>query len=238
MRLNVYISKSGYCSRRKADLLIKNGKVTVDGMLIDKPFYEVGNNSNVCIDGNNISIKGYVYIVFNKPKGITTTCHDKFADKKIVDFFPENLKGIFPVGRLDKDTSGLIIVTNDGTLCYRVTHPKFQIEKEYKIIIDKVLSKRDIQKAINGINDAGELLKVKKITLFKESQFQSSYGIVVSEGKKRHLRRLLNSLGYYVIDLKRIRIGNLSIGQLKSGEYIFLEKEKIYHLLFTNQKLK
>ncbi|MCK9615461.1 MAG: rRNA pseudouridine synthase [Candidatus Omnitrophica bacterium] len=238
MRLNVYISKSGYCSRRKADLLIKESKVTVNGAIIDKPFYEVDKNSNVCVGGNNISIKDYVYIVFNKPKGVTTTCHDKFADKKIVDFFPEKFRGIFPVGRLDKDTSGLIILTNDGKLCYQVTHPKFQIEKEYKIILDKVLSKNDIQKAIKGISDTGELLKVKKINLFKESPFQSSYGVVISEGKKRHLRRLFNALGYYVIDLKRIRIGDLSIGNLKSGDYIFLEKEKIYHLLFANPKLK
>jgi len=238
MHLNVYISKSGYCSRRKADLLIKESRVTANGIIIDKPFYEVDKNSNVCVDGNNICIKDYVYIVFNKPKGVTTTCHDKFADKKIVDFFPEKFKGIFPVGRLDKDTSGLIILTNDGKLCYQVTHPKFQIEKEYKIILDKVLSKNDIQKAIKGINDTGELLKVKKINLFKESPFQSSYGVVVSEGKKRHLRRLFNALGYYVIDLKRIRIGDLSIGNLKSGDYIFLEKEKIYHLLFANPKLQ
>lgn len=238
MRLNVYISKSGYCSRRYADSLIKKGRVTVNGAIIDKPFYEVGNNSNVCVDGNSLNVKDHVYIIFNKPKGVTTTCRDKFADKKIVDFFPEKFKGIFPVGRLDKDTSGLIILTNDGKLCYQATHPKFQTEKEYKIILDKVLIKKDIQKATHGINDAGELLKVKKITLFRESPFQSSYGIVLSEGKKRHLRRLFNALGYYVIDLKRIRIGNLPLGDLKSGEYKFLTKEKIYHLLFVNQKLK
>jgi 23S rRNA pseudouridine2605 synthase len=238
MRLNVYISKSGYCSRRKADLLIKNGQVTVDGTIINKPFHEVGNNSNVCVGGSSINIKDYVYIVFNKPKGVTTTCYDKFADKKIVDFFPESFKGIFPVGRLDKDTSGLIILTNDGNLCYQATHPKFQIEKEYKIILDKALSKTDIQKATNGVRDDGELLKVKKITPFKESSFQSSYGIVISEGRKRHLRRLFNALGYFVIDLKRIRIGNLALCDLTSGGYKFLEKEKIYHLLFANQKLK
>jgi len=238
MRLNIYISKSGYCSRRKADLLIKNSKVTVDGAIINKPFHEVANNSNVCVDGSSINIKDYVYIVFNKPKGVTTTCHDKFADKKIVDFFPESFKGIFPVGRLDKDTSGLIILTNDGNLCYQATHPKFQIEKEYKIILDKALSKTDIEKATNGVRDDAELLKVKKITPFKESSFQSSYGIVISEGKKRHLRRLFNALGYFVIDLKRIRIGNLLLGDLTSGGYKFLEKEKIYHLLFANQKLK
>lgn len=238
MRLNVYISKSGYCSRRHADTLIKTGKVTVNGIVIDKPFCEVNNDACVCVDGSKVSLKSYVYIAFNKPKGVTTTCQDKFADKKIVDFFPENLKGIFPVGRLDKDTSGLILLTNDGNLCYRATHPKFQTEKEYRIILDKALSKKDIQKSINGVRNEGELLKVKTITLFKEGAFQSSYGVVISEGKKRHLRRLFNALGYFVIDLKRIRIGNLSLGNLKSGEYKFLEKEKIYHLLFANQKLK
>jgi len=238
MRLNVYISKSGYCSRRRADTLIKTGRVTVDGTVIDKPFHEVGENSKVCAEGNKITAKNQIYMAFNKPKGVTTTCQDKFAEKKIVDFFPENLKGIFPVGRLDKDTSGLIILTNDRDLCYKVTHPKFQTEKEYRIILDKKLQKKDMQKAKNGITDEGDLLKVKGITVFKEGDFQSSYGVVISEGKKRHLRRLFNALGYYVIDLKRIRIGGLGLSGIKSGEYKFLDKEKIYHLLFTNQKLK
>jgi 23S rRNA pseudouridine2605 synthase len=238
MHLNVYISKSGYCSRRKAQILIKDGKVKVDGVTVDKPFYEVNPASNVSIDGKVIKIKSLVYIVFNKPKGVTTTCHDKFANKKIIDFFPEELKGIFPVGRLDKDTSGLIILTNDGDLCYQTTHPKFQVEKEYKIILDKVLLKKDEHEAINGLKDAGEMLKVKKITPIKENPSQSSYRVAIHEGKKRHLRRLFNALGYFVIDLKRIRIGNLSLNNLESGKYNFFEKEKIYHLLFPNQKLK
>lgn len=238
MHLNVYISKSGYCSRRKAQLLIKESRVTVDGIAINKPFFEVPNNSKVCIDGKPISVKSAVYLIFNKPKGVTTTCSDKFADKKIIDFFPEAHTGIFPVGRLDKDTSGLIILTNDGDLCYRITHPKFQIEKEYKIILDKILAKKDMQKAISGVRDAADILKVKKITTIKEGPLQSSYLTVVNEGKKRHLRRLFNSLGYYVIDLKRVRIGGLILGDLKSSEHRFLDKEKIYHLLFANPKLK
>lgn len=238
MQLNVYISKSGYCSRRKAQSLIKQGRITVDGAVIDKPFYEVSNNSTVCVDGKPVKVKSAVYLIFNKPCGVITTCHDKFADKKIMDFFPETLTGIFPVGRLDKDTSGLIILTNDGDLCYRTTHPKFQIEKEYKIILDKILAKKDAQKAMSGVRDAADLLKVKKITAVKEDPHQSSYCVVISEGKKRHLRRLFNALGYFVIALKRIRIGGLAIGKLKSSEYGFLDKEKIYHLLFANQKLK
>lgn len=238
MRLNVYLSKSGYCSRRHADPLIKERKVSVDGTIVDKPFYEVKDKSRVYVEGKEITLKSYVYIAFNKPKGITTTCRDKFAEKKIIDFFPENLKGIFPVGRLDKDTSGLIILTNDGELCQRVTHPKFQTEKEYRIILDKSLQQKDIQKAITGIKDDGDILKIKAINLFKEEVFQSSYGVVISEGKKRHLRRLFNALGYYVIDLKRIRIGNLRLSGIKSGEYKFLDKKEIYHLLFANQKLQ
>ncbi len=238
MNLNLAISKSGYCSRRKADALIKAGKVAVDGKIIDKPYYRVLPKQKVYVDGQIISHKCRVYFIFNKPRGVISTRRDIFADKKVVDFFPESSRGIFPVGRLDKDTSGLIILTNDGDLCYRVTHPSFEIEKEYDAALNSELTSQDIEKAKKGILSEGELLKVKRIKIISNRNGRTFCHVVISEGKKRHLRRIFSNLGYFIVSLKRIRIGGLKLGELKSGEYKSLRQKEIYHLLFGSQRLK
>ncbi|MFA5270848.1 MAG: pseudouridine synthase [Candidatus Omnitrophota bacterium] len=238
MNLNVFISKSGYCSRRKADVLIKTSKVTVDGKIIDKPYYDVRQNQKVCVDGKDIIQKNQVYFIFNKPKGVVVTCRDIFADKKVTDFFPKEFNGIFPVGRLDKDTTGLIILTNDGDLCYRVTHPSFEVEKEYEALLNGTLSLSDIAKAKKGISDESELLKVKRINILKTDGNRTFCSVVVSEGKKRHLRRIFCALGYFVVALKRVRISNLKLGRLESGRYTSLPQKEIYHLLFGTERLK
>lgn len=235
MRLNIFLSQSGYCSRRKADQLIKKGRVSVDGALINKPFHEISSSAIVSINGEPVSLKKNIYIIFHKPKQVVTTCYDKFAKKNIIDFLPGNLKGVFPVGRLDKDSSGLIVLTNDGQLCYRVTHPKFQIEKEYELVLNRGLTTKDSAKAINGILNSGDKLKVKKILILKKEPCKTICRVITCEGKKRHLRRLFNTLGYNVISLKRVRIGKLVLDKLLPGKYRLIEKEKIYHLLFSNQ---
>ena len=238
MNLNVFISKSGYCSRRNADTLIKTKKVTVSGKIIDKPYYDVKQNEEVHIEGKNITQKRQVYFIFNKPKGVIATCRDIFADKKVTDFFPKELSGIFPVGRLDKNTTGLIILTNDGDLCHRATHPSFEVEKEYEAILNGVLSFSDIAKAKKGITDEGELLKVKKVNITKVYNNRTYCSVVISEGKKRHLRRIFSSLNYFMVSLKRVRIGNLKLGNLDNGQYKSLPQKEIYHLLFDDQRLK
>lgn len=238
MNLNIFISKSGYCSRRKADVLIKAGKVSVDGKMINKPYCDVNPNQKVYVDGANITQKERVYFIFNKPRSVISTCRDIFAEKKVIDFFPKQYHGIFPVGRLDKDTSGLIIITNDGDLCYRVTHPSFEIEKEYEANLNGKLTSQDIEKAKKGISLEGELLKVKRIKVIKIAQGRTFCSVVISEGKKRHLRRLFSALGYFVVSLKRVRIGNLLLGELKNGQYKSLTQKEIYHLLFGSKRLK
>ena len=130
MRLNLFIAKTGVASRRGADLLIKSGKVIVNGKKTQEPYLQVDKCDNVKVNGKAVTINEYVYFIFNKPCGVITTLRDRFADKKVIDFFPKEFKRIYPVGRLDKNSQGLIILTNDGDFCYRVTHPKFNLEKE------------------------------------------------------------------------------------------------------------
>ncbi len=238
MRLSLFIAKSGYASRRKADCLIKEGKVKVDGKKVVKPFLQVSNKNEVKVGGKALRLKEHIYILFNKPKGVTTTLSDKFALKKVIDFFPKKFftgsesafgrEGIYPVGRLDKQSCGLLILTNDGDFCYRLTHPKFSIEKEYLLELKGQLSFSDCQRAKNGLNLDGEFLKVKSIRELSSQNNKTLCKVVISEGKKRHLRRLFKALGFPVRELKRIRVGSLALGSLKTGKYKLIEGKKIY----------
>jgi len=251
MRLNLFIAKSGFISRRKADILIKEGKVEVGGRKIYEPFFQVKDGIEVKIEGKSISLKEYVYILFNKPRGVTTTVYDKFARKTVIDFLPEKIfsrktqvfgqsdcqyprgayfkkKGIYPVGRLDKDSCGLLILTNDGDLCYKLTHPKFSIEKEYLIILKGAVKPSDCKKAKRGIHQGGDHLKVADAVVLKQKENRSLCRVIVCEGKKRHLRRLFRGLGFGVDEIKRVRIGGVVLGRLESGKYKLIEKDKIY----------
>jgi pseudouridine synthase len=232
MRLNLYISKSGIASRRKADCLIKEGKARVNGKVVREPFFRLDSQDEVTVDGQTISLKKHVYLIFNKPEGVTTTLKDRFAESKITDFLPEGFEGAFPVGRLDKRSSGLLIITNDGDLCFNLTHPKFSIEKEYLLELKGLLSEAACRKALAGVADDGDFLKVNNIRILKKDQYDTFCRVVVCEGKKRHLRRLFKSLGFPVRNLQRIRLAGLLLGNLKPGQCRILSKEKISKLLF------
>lgn len=239
MRLNQYLAKSGIASRRKAEEIINNKKVTINGKYIDKPYYQVKTTDRVEVNNKEIKPAKNIYLLANKPKGVTTTCSDKFAKTTILDLIPKHIttslkkaneKRIYPVGRLDKNSTGLIILTNDGNFCYQITHPKFEIEKEYLIELSKPLTKSDHYKTKKGVLDKGELLKVKKTERIKGSLNKNLIRVIVTEGKKRHLRRLFNNLGYKVNSLKRVRIGNLKLNNLAEGEFkmIFFPDIKKY----------
>jgi len=228
MRLNLFIARSGYASRRKADYLIEEGKVKVNDKEVFQSFLQVRNKDKVEVEGKALRPKEYIYILFNKPKGVTTTLSDKFALKKVIDFFPRKFKGIYPVGRLDRQSCGLLILTNDGDFCYRLTHPKFCIEKEYLVELKGQISPGDCQRAKNGVTLEGEHLKVKSIRVLSSQENKALCRVVISEGKKRHLRRLFKALGFLVRELKRVRTGRLVLGSLKTGKYRLIEGKKMY----------
>ncbi|MCQ9204909.1 MAG: pseudouridine synthase [Omnitrophica bacterium] len=253
MRLNLFIAKSGYAARRKADSLIKNGQVTVNGNVIHEPFFNVTVKDKVRINKSLLHLKEKIYILFNKPSGVTTTLYDKFAKVKVTDFLPASLRtsrdnsqgsssvcqhkqGVYPVGRLDKESSGLLILTNDGSLCYRVTHPKFSVEKEYLIKLKGILKSCDCQMAVKGVRDEIDHLKVDSIEIINKERNDTVCKVIVREGKKRHLRRLFKSLGFRVRELKRIRIGGLILGKLGLGKCRIIPKDKIYRALFPGSR--
>ncbi|MCP4653280.1 MAG: rRNA pseudouridine synthase [Candidatus Omnitrophica bacterium] len=231
MRLSLFIAKSGFASRRGADLLIQQGKVSVNGKVVKEPFFRVAESDKVLVNGKVVDRKDKIYIIFNKPKGVTTTRKDKFADKTVIDFLENKFKSLYPVGRLDKNSTGLLILTNDGDLCFELTHPKFVTEKEYVLTVRGRFTTNDCAKAIAGVTNEGDLLRVKRIKIIKQTEYESKCSVVVAEGKKRHLRRLFRGLNFGVKSLKRVRIGKLLLGVLGPGEYIVVDRAKILKAL-------
>jgi len=235
MRLNHFIAKSGYVSRRKADFLIQEGKVKVNKRIVLQPFFDVLIKDQVEIDSKILTIKQLTYILFNKPEGVTVTLCDKFAVKTIRDFFPD--LGIYPVGRLDKNSSGLLLLTNDGQLCYQLTHPRFGVEKEYLLTIKGRLTAFECRRAQKGVRCRQDLLKVDKIIIDELFKDKTHCRVITHEGKKRHLRRIFRQMGFAVLKLHRTQIGNLSLGDLRPGEYRNLTREEIQRKCLTSKSV-
>jgi 23S rRNA pseudouridine2605 synthase len=231
MTLNAFLSRNGFCSRRKAVLAIREGKVTVNGKPVLEPWYQVKDGDVVRAGGKPVGIRRHVYIVMNKPKGVVSTLEDKYAAKKVVDLIPAKFGRVYPVGRLDKDSRGLMILTSDGNLCYKLTHPKYGVEKEYIITVKGEVGEAMLKKIRKGVKDQDDLLKVRSASVEKASPDKSFVRAVVCEGKKRHLRRLFACLGLEVRDLVRIRIANLRLGDLRDGKFRLLDKKELVAML-------
>lgn len=227
IRLQAYLSKCGVCSRRKAEGLIRAGKVKVNGKIEVEPYYRVSpDKDKVEVDGKILSVQDKIYLVFHKPAGITTTKRDKFADKTVFDFLPRRLKHLYPVGRLDKDTSGLLILTNDGEATYRLTHPKFRVGKTYNVFLDKAVKKSDISVLSKGVVLDGKKTSPCKIRISSPRKVD----MVIYEGRKRQVRRMFASLGYRVTRLFRTGEGFLKLSGLKEGRFRFLTNSEINKL--------
>lgn len=235
MNLNVYIAKSGYCSRRKADLLIKSGQVCVNGKTATEPWRRVTDGDSVSVSGRPLATEEHVYVIFNKPYGVTSTVEDKYALKKVVDMVPKDKGRLYPVGRLDKMSRGLMILTNDGDFCNKVTHPRYEIEKEYIVVVRGAVDNALVDKMRRGVHDCGDLLQVKRAAIRSTDDKKSVLQVIVSEGKKRHIRRLFLKLGFSVLDLRRVRIGSLQLDTLKEGEYRLVDRDVIYRKALKNE---
>lgn len=236
MRLNAFIARAGYCSRRNATLFVKDGKVKVGGKVLLEPWYVVGEGDAVSVNGKLLHAENNLYFIVNKPKGVTATVEDVHALKKVTEIVPKRYARLYPIGRLDKDSRGLIMLTNDGDLCYQLTHPKFEVEKEYVVTVKGSLDEDSMKRLKSGVFDEGDMLKVKSYSGVKKSGDHTTLHVVIAEGKKRHLRRLFKALGNPVIDLKRIRIGDLRLGEIREGGFEKIDKETAYRLALKSVK--
>lgn len=227
MRINKYIAKCGISSRREADRLIEAGRVEVNGRILTELGYQVERNDLVLVDGKEISlVDEKIYIMLNKPKGYACTNNDPFADRTIFDLIDLDYK-LFSIGRLDKDSRGLILITNDGDLYNRIMHPKHQVFKTYEVLLNKDFNRGLENLFRRGIDIGGYITAPSYLTFDNNSK---KITIKISEGKKRQIRRMFHALGYHVLDLRRTAIADLKLVGLKEGRYRHLTEEEISYL--------
>ena len=221
VRLNKYISETGFCSRREADKLIEQGRVKIDGVKASTGM-KVSKGQSVFIDGKPLKVENeLVYIALNKPVGITCTTESKIKGN-IVDFINHE-KRIFPIGRLDKDSQGLIFMTNDGDIVNKILRAGNNHEKEYIVTVNKPITDEFIKGMSNGVPILGTV--TKKCLVKKESK--NSFRIILTQGLNRQIRRMCEYFGYEVKKLERIRIMNVSLGNLKMGSWRYLTKKEL-----------
>ena len=223
MRINKYIAHSGYTSRRKADELIFKGKIKLNGQTIKEPGVQVHDNDVVEIDGKILSIEKKFYIKLYKPIGFITSNFDPYNEKDLNDLVDID-KRFFAAGRLDKDSEGLLIITNDGEFTNNLIHPKFKLDKEYIVKVDSRLSKNQENEFETGLDIGnGEKTLDAKI----EYLGNNIYKVIIHQGYNRQIRRMFKVLGKKVNSLKRIKIGKISLSDLKEKEYRYFDSEEL-----------
>ena len=229
-RLNKYISNCGICSRREADQLISSGKIKVNGNVITELGYKIDRNAQVTYNDKLIKPQNYVYILLNKPSGYITTTDDPENRKTVMDLISAATKErVYPVGRLDRNTSGLLLLTNDGDLTNFLTHPSKKISKIYAVTLDKPLAKNDFQKIIDGVELEDGLIEVDEVA-YTDANDKKQVGVQIHSGKNRVIRRLFQSIGYEVIKLDRVVFGLLTKKDLPRGKWRFLTSLEVNKL--------
>lgn len=225
MRINKYISESGACSRREADKLIEEKRVKINGVVCELGS-TVESGDTVCIDGTPIGTnKKNVYIALNKPVGIECTTDSRVAEN-IVDFVGHQER-VFPIGRLDKDSEGLILLTNDGDIVNKILRAENHHEKEYIVTVNKPINPSFLEDMSKGVNILGVKTKPCKVYPINDKTFH----IILTQGLNRQIRRMCEVFGYRVLNLKRIRIMNIRLGNLKIGHWRNVTKNELNELM-------
>lgn len=234
MRLQKYMAICGVASRRKSEMMIQEGHVKVNGNLVITPGFSIDPEiDRIQVDGQDIHVSDEVYILLNKPKGVVSTSEDAHADKTVNELMPEGQR-LYPVGRLDKDTEGLLLMTNDGEMTFRLTHPKHGFSKTYVCKVRGHMGDSELNQLRRGImidlDGNAYQTQPAEVSLIENRKGSTIFEITISEGKNRQIRKMCSSVGHEVISLKRISLGRLKDSKLKPGEWRYLTSEEIRYL--------
>ena len=231
MRLNKYVAHCGVCSRRQAADFVKEGLVTVNGNVVVEPFYQIKKGDQVTFRGKPIKPEvRKVYILMNKPKGLITTVKDERARKTVLDLLKDKVnERVYPVGRLDRDTTGLLILTNDGDLAKKLSHPSHKVQKFYQVVLDRPLTLKDLEKIRGGLTLEDGEVNVDGIDYIKDAG-KNEVGVEIHIGKNRIVRRIFEHLGYNVEKLDRTYYAGLTKKDLPRGQFRFLTQREIVML--------
>lgn len=230
IRLNKYLSNAGICSRREADVLIKTGVVTVNGEIVTEMGYKVKPGDVIRYDGATINAETKRYVLLNKPKGFLTTMDDPMGRKTVMGLVKKACKErVYPVGRLDKETTGLLLFTNDGDLAKKLTHPKFKASKIYQVELDKKITTAELRKLITGVELEDGTSRFDEATFIDENDARL-VGVELHSGKNRIVRRTFEALGYTVVKLDRVTFAGLTKKDLPRGRYRHLTEQEVAFL--------
>jgi len=228
VRLNKYIADAGICSRREADKLILAGAVSINGEVVTALGTKVSRTDRVQFGDQTLAREKLRYLLLNKPKGFITSTEDPHHEKTVMNLVSGACKErIYPVGRLDRNTTGLLLFTNDGQLTKKLSHPRYGVKKIYHAILDKALTKTDMMKIVDGIELDDGKIKVDAIEYVGDGSDKKELGIELHSGKNRIVRRIFEKLGYNVVKLDRVYFAGLTKKNLSRGHWRFLEEKEI-----------
>ncbi len=231
MRINKYIAQCGIASRRKAEDIIKLGKVKVNGKVTTDLSTDIRDTDIVSIDNKTIKVvSNYVYYKLNKPKGYITSTSDDKDRKTVINLMRGVHYRVFPIGRLDYDTEGLLLLTNDGDIANILTKPNSEVKKTYIVHIEGSINKDDIKKLSSGVDIGDYITRPCSVELIETNETQSKLKVAITEGKNRQIRKMFSSIGKEVTFLRRIQIGDIKLGGLSRGEYAPLNQKEIRYL--------
>lgn len=236
MPLNKFVAHAGVCGRREAAELVKDGKVTVNGDKVFEPGYKVTATDRVFVKGKQVFIqRNPVYILLNKPKDYITTASDPQGRKTVMDLVKQaTTERVYPVGRLDRNTTGVLLLTNDGELAQKLTHPSFEIKKIYEVTLDKPVTKKDLDAIVSGVTLEDGFIQADA-ALYADSKDKSIVGVEIHSGRNRIVRRIFEHLGYEVKALDRVMFANLTKKNVERGRWRMLQEKEVRLLKFMNQ---
>lgn len=231
MRLQKYLASCGIASRRKCEAYILEGKVAVNGQIINVLGTQVQEGDEVTFCGKPVKLQEeYVYYMLNKPVGYVTTVQDEKQRQTVLDLIKDESHRVYPVGRLDYLTSGLLILTNDGELTYSLTHPKHHVDKCYEVKVKGALSEEAKKTLQTGVLLDGQMTYPAKLKVLRQGNQSTTFELTIHEGRNRQVRRMCEAVGYPVATLKRISVGKLTLKDLKLGSYRALTQDEVDYL--------
>ncbi len=228
IRLQKYLAHAGVASRRTAEEMIKQGRVAVNNVIIENMGFAVSSDDFITVDGKPVNIEEEkVYILLNKPVGYVSTSKDQFGRPTVLDLVKDVGKRLYPVGRLDYDTSGLILLTNDGDFTYRLTHPKHEINKVYEAVISGFPEKSEIKRFESGLKIEDYQTSPAELLIIEKQGINTLVRITIHEGKNRQVRKMCEAIGHKVLTLKRIQMGPIALDKLPQGKWRHLSDKEL-----------
>jgi len=227
-RLQTILAHAGVASRRRAAELIESGSVKVDGLTVmEKGLRLDPEEHHILVDGRPLRKEKKYYFLLNKPKGVISTVRDTHGRKKVTDLFKDVDARLYPIGRLDRNTTGIILITNDGDLAHRLSHPSFSVDKEYRVTVKGAIAPEKIRVLSKGIEIEGKKTSPCSVGILRKTDEKTVLSVKIHEGRKRQIRRMFESVGKRVTELDRVGYAGLGLGRLERGDYRPLTKKEV-----------